>query len=274
MKTIEKKIDRVNVRIEKFNGIDELLRFVENTPADKGFDDIVNGERKIREEFHGAKTYKDARGDLKKGVNIKEVIGAINTGERNYDKKRNVRHISGGAACVPAAVSSDPRAMYQKRRDQITGAYDIFINCTYHCGITSQQVKEAGLKILQEVMRVATIKPVNLYMGTTLIDQEGRNVIGYGMQIIDAGKSFNAARVSYALTEAGFFRVFGFAYIVRNRGMWSSNNNFGLGRVLSLYNNNLNDKVMRAAYKNMIYVDMVDVIRHGSAALNELEAIK
>lgn len=274
MKNFEKKMNRYNVRIDKFSGIEDMVNFIEKTPADDGFRDVISGTHEIRKGFNGADSYAEAREYIKKGVNIKDIMIAINTGNRNYDKKRNVRHISGGAPCVPAAVASDPRAMYQKRNTQLTGAYNIYVNCGYNCGVTPQEVREAGIKILKEVLRISAIKPVNLYVGATAIDNERRNVIGYGMQIMDAGKAFNVARVSYALTEAGFLRVFGFALYERSRGMWSVGNRSTLGSALAKYDAALNRRVLGAAFKNMLFVDITEVIDGKRDALKELETIK
>lgn len=274
MKQFEKKMGKYNVRIDKFGGIDEMVRFIERTPADEGFRDVVSGTHEIRRDFNGAESFEEAREYIKKGVNIKDITVAINTGNRDYCKKSNMRHISGGAPCVPAAVASDPRAMYQKRNQLITGAYNIYINCGVNCGITPREVKLAGIKILKEVLRISAIKPVNLYVGATAIDDERRNIIGYGMQIMDAGKAFNVARVSYALTEAGFLRVFGFALYERSRGMWSSGNTWSLGSLLVNYDAELNRRVLDGAYKNMLFVSIADVIGNKRGALKELEAIK
>lgn len=273
MKKFEKVIDKKNVRIDKFSGIDEMLRYIESRPADAGWDDTVNG-KKLGVSFYGAKDYETARDKLKKGVHVKDIVTAINTGKRDYNKKQNVRHISGGAPCVPAAVASDPRAMYQKRNQQRTGAYNVYVNCNYLGGVTPSEVKEAGIKILQEVLRVSAIKPVNLWCGTLAIDDSRRNIYGTAMQVMDAGKSFNAARVSYALTEAGFLRVFGFACRERTDGFWDSSNNWGMGRTLAVHDAKLNRRVLDAAYKNMVCVNISDVIDGNADALKELEAIR
>lgn len=274
MKKFEKKVSGKNVRIDKFSGIDEMIRYIESKPADDGWSDTVNGTREIRKGFCGASSYDEARERLKKGVNVKDILKSINTGTREYNKKQNVRHISGGAPCVPAAVGSDPRAMYQKRREQLTGAYNVYINCNYLGGVTKQEVKEAGIKILREVLRVAAIKPVNLWCGTLAIDDDRRNIYGTAMQVMDAGKSFNAARVSYALTEAGFLRVFGFACRERTEGFWSASNSWSMGRTLAMHDASLNRRVLDAAYKNMVCVNITDVILGYNDALKELEVIK
>jgi hypothetical protein len=140
--------------------------------------------------------------------------------------------------------------------------------------VTPSQAREAGIKILREVIRIAEIKPVNLYCGGTAIDNERRNILGYSMQIMDAGKAFNAARVSYALTEAGFFRVFGFSMYERSEGLWSSGNAGSLGSALHNYDEDLNKRVLNAAFKNMIFVDVAAVIKGKEGALAALEAIK
>lgn len=274
MKQFEKKFGRHNAHIDKFSGIDEVVNYLERTPADEGFRDVVTGSHELRKGFNGADSYEQARGYIKKGVNLKEVKAAIDTGSREYNKKRNVRHVAGGAPCVPAAVASDPRAMYQRRNERITGAYNVFVNQAYNCNVTPQQAKEAGLKILQEVLRISAIKPVNLYVGAVGIDNERKNVFGYGMQIMDAGKAFNAARVSYALTDTGFFRVFGFGLYERTHGMWSAGNAYSLGSSLVTYDEDLNKKVLNAAFKNMLFVNVSDVIRGKADAMKELENIR
>lgn len=274
MKKFEKKVEKYNVRIDKFTGIDEMIRHIENTPCDDGWRDQYVNSTHLDKSFCGAKTYAEARESLKKGVNVKDIVAAINTGTRDYTKKRNVRHIAGGAPCVPAAVGNDPRAMYQRRNERITGAYNIYINCQYFSGITASQVKDAGIKILQEVMRVSVIKPVNLWCGTLAIDDSRRNIYGTAMQVMDAGKAFNAARVSYALTQAGFLRVFGFACRERTGGFWDSSNCWGMGLTLSNYDAELNNKVLAAAYKNMVCINIMDVIYGKPDALAGLEAIR
>ena len=274
MKKFEKKIERYNARIDKFSGIDEMIRYIESKPADDGWlADTVN-TKTLDASFCGAKTYESARDMLKKGVNVKDIITAINTGKREYNKKQNVRHVSGGAPCIPAAVANDPRGMYMKRREQLTGAYNVYINCNYLAGVRKSQVKDAGIEILKEVLRVAAIKPVNLWCGTLAIDDDRRNIYGTAMQVIDAGKSFNAARVSYALTEAGFLRVFGFACRERTGGFWSSSNQWGMGCTLAKYDAALNKRVLNAAYKNMVCINITDVIDGRVDALKELKAIK
>lgn len=274
MKKFEKKIEKCNVRIDKFSGIEEMLRYIENKPADEGWlDEIVNSDN-LDAKFCGAKTYAEAHDKIKKGVNVKDIIAAINTGSREYSKKRNVRHVSGGAPCIPAAVASDPRAMYMKRNAQLTGAYNIYINCNYLGNVRKSEVKDAGIMILKEVLRVSAIKPVNLWCGTLAIDDSRRNIYGTAMQIMDAGKAFNVARVSYALTEAGFLRVFGFACRMRTEGFWSPSNQYGMGRTLAKHDAKLNRRVLDAAYKNMVCVNISDVIDGNPKALAELEAIK
>ena len=139
---------------------------------------------------------------------------------------------------VPAAVGNDPRAMYMKRNEQLTGAYNVYINCNYLAEVNKSEVKDAGIKILQEVLRVSAIKPVNLWCGTLAIDDSRRNIYGTAMQVMDAGKAFNVARVSYALTEAGFLRVFGFACRERTDGFWEPSNQWGMGRTLAKHSFN------------------------------------
>lgn len=274
MKKFEKKIDRYNVRIDKFSGVEEMIRYIENRPADEGWEDAYVNSTSLDKKFCGAATYTEAREHLKKGVNVKDIIAAINTGKRDYNKKRNVRHVCGGTPCVPAAVSGDPRAMYMKRNEQLTGAYNVYINCNYLGGVRRSEVKDAGIQILQEVLRVSAIKPVNLWCGTLAIDDSRRNIYGTAMQVMDAGKAFNAARVSYALTEAGFLRVFAFACRERTGGFWSPSNAWGMGRTLAKHDPKLNKRVLNAAYKNMICINITDVIDGREDAMKELEAIK
>ena len=121
---------------------------------------------------------------------------------------------------------------------------------------------------------MSAIKPVNLWCGTLAIDDSRRNIYGTAMQVMDAGKAFNAARVSYALTEAGFLRVFGFACRERTEGFWDSTNAWGMGCTLVKYDEKLSERVLNAAYKNMVCINITDVIDGKENALKELQAIR
>ena len=164
--------------------------------------------------------------------------------------------------------------MYQRRNERITGAYNVYINCNYPARVSKTEVKDAGIKILNEVLRVAAIKPVNLWCGTLAIDDSRSNIYGTAMQIMDAGKSFNVARVSYALTQAGFLRVFGFACRERTNGFWDSSNQWGMGTTLARWDEGLNNRILGQAYKNMVCINITDVIDGNEDAMKELKAIR
>lgn len=252
------KNGKQKIYIEQFSGIGELVRAVEGRPVPeqwKGPASInVKGELNDK-KFYGYDRYEEARKALLDGVNVKDMKKARADGLGDFSKARTVRQDKGSLPCIPAYLSNDPRAMYARKPVRTKGAYNVFVNVSYSWKATKKQVKEAGARILSSITRLEQEQPVNLWVGMAVDDGGQTDVIA--VKIKDAGKPFNASRVSFALTDTAFLRVFCLAWQERNE---HTNPNYGHGR--PLMNHEL-DAISGRLFKNTICISMQDEINRG-----------
>ena len=115
---------------------------------------------------------------------------------------------------------------------------------------------------------MASKYPVNLYVGD--FGEYNGKILGCAVKIMDAGKAYNTARVSYALTEVGFLRVFALAVVERNGQFWSASASNGYGSPLQSYERK---QAVETVFKNAIVLSTSEVIRNNCAGFNQIDSI-
>ena len=266
MKVRQTKIKKQPVKMMEFTGLTDLTKFLESTSPDAGWDDHLTME--LRPSWCGAHSYQEARGDLFKGKNVAEIKKAVARGGFTGEKQKRVLGVIGGAPCVPAYLAGSPACMYRVDKVKSRGAYNVYVDVGVHCGITAAQVRDAGIEILIRVLKLSAKYPVNLYVG--VLGEHGRKILGSAVKIMDAGKAFNVARVSFALTEPAFLRVFGLAVIERNGGFWGTPARMGYGRPLAEHERKA---VCDQIFKNAIVLSTSAVIRDSRHAFDAIDAV-
>lgn len=272
MKKIEKKANGKRMLMMQFATLAEMRRYITTTPVDEGWNRDHTKER-LSYEFNGAHTFEEACEQLTKGKHVAELKRAINRGKVGYGKPRPQLSIAGGCPNVSAYVAGSPACMYKMAPTKKPGAYDIYVDVAVHFGISKEQMYNAGLEILIKVMQASSKYPINLYVGSS--SNHNDRYLGFFTKIMDAGKPFNVARVSYALTEPGFFRVFNFCLIERNGGFWSNRARSGYGRPTYEYERKefFNEIYKNTPTKDAILLSTGDVIKHHDRALEPINAI-
>ena len=269
MKTIKKKMgNKKPLMLREFGGLRDMTAWIESTPADDGWDNHASDDYPFKPKWCGAKSYSDAKTSLLKGANVAQIKKAISRGAGVAEKTKRTMGIIGGCPNVPAYLAGNPACMYRNERVKNHGAYNVFVDVGVHCGISKTQVTDAGIEILIRVLRLANKYPVNLYVGD--FGQYDSKVYGHAVKIIDAGRAYNTARVSYALTETGFLRVFGLAIIERNGQFWNSGASWGYGKPLSKYERK---DAVETVFKNAISLSTLEVIEYGSSAFESIDKI-
>lgn len=268
MKTKKAKTrDNKPIQARLFTGISDLTKWIESTKPDEGwFRNHADPDASLDFKLCGAHSYQEARSELLKGKNINEIKRAIPKGTVSRTTKKRGLDVIGGCPNVPAYLAGNPQSMYRYKAEKTKGAYNVFVDTSIHCKIKKSQVREAGIEILLKVLQLSNKYPVNLYAGNTAIYNDKITVSM--TKIIDAGKPFNIARISYALTEPAFLRVFGLAVIERSGGFWDSGASSGYGRPVR--NNAERLDVVSNVLKNAIVVSTLDAIERGSYALNAI----
>lgn len=257
---MEKKLNIGSMKIyfEQFSGINEFVRTVEKREIPEqwqGKADITNEGELPSPSFRGYRYYADARKALLEGRNVEAMKKARADGLGDYMKVKTVRTDRGSLPCIPAYLSNDPRAMYARKPQRTKGAYNVFVDIGVHCGITCEQIKEAGARILTYITRLEQEQPVNLYVG--FITNTGNKYDMFSVKIKDAGKPFNASRVSFALTDPAMLRIFNFMWQERNENTHPSD---GHGRPTTKAER---DKICEKLFKNTICVGMMEEVEKG-----------
>lgn len=269
MKVIKRKTeDNRPLMLREFSGLKDLTAFLESTPPDDGWPNHADDSYPFSFKWCGAHNYSEAKASLTKGSNVKEIKKAISRGAGVTEKRKRSIDVIGGCPNVPAYLAGSPVCMYRVDRVKSRGAYNVFVDTGVHSGITKSEVCEAGIEILIRVLRLASQYPVNLYVGD--FGKYNNKVYGHAVKIMDAGRPYNTARVSYALTEAGFLRVFGLGVIERSGQFWDAGASSGYGRPLWREERK---KAVEAVFKNAIALSTTEVIEDSERAFKAIDDI-
>lgn len=269
MKTIKKKTsDGKPILLREFAGLNDMVHFLETTAPDEFWGNHASDEFDFDIKWCGARSYTEAKTSLQKGAHVAEIKKAISRGAGTTEKKKRTLGVIGGCPNVPAYLAGSPACMYRIDREKSRGAYNVFVDTGVHCGIKKSQVTEAGIEILIRVLKLASKYPVNLYVGD--FGKYDDKIHGSAVKIMDAGRAYNTARVSYALTEVGFLRVFGLAIIERNGGFWDASARYGYGRPLRP---NERKDAVNAVFKNAILLSTLEVVNHEKDAFAPIDAV-
>lgn len=269
MKTMKRKTqDGRPVMLREFSGLKDLTTFLETTPPDDGWSNHADDSYPFNVRWCGAKNYTEAKASLTKGVNVTEIKKAISRGAGATAKMKRTQAVIGGCPNIPAFLAGNPACMYRIDRVKSRGAYNIFVDVGVHSGITKQQICDAGIEILIKVLQLASKYPVNLYVGDFGIHD--KKIYGHAVKIIDAGRAYNTARVSYALTDAGFLRIFGLGVIERSGQYWSVGASYGYGRPLRSWERR---EAVEAVFKNAISLSTSEAIGNPTGAFKAIDDV-
>lgn len=269
METIKKKMSNNKpLMLREFAGLKDLTAWLETTPPDAGWENHASDEYAHNFSWCGAHSYSEAKASLLKGSNINQIKKAISRGAGVSEKKKRTMSVIGGAPNVPAFLAGNPACMYRVDRVKSRGAYNVFVDTGVSCGIKKSQVTDAGIEILIRVLRLANHYPVNLYVGD--LGRWDGKIYGHAVKIIDAGRAFNTARASYALTETGFLRVFGLAVTERSGQFWDKSASNGYGYPLTPMERK---NAVAAVFKNAICLSTLEVIYHDRDAFKAIDAV-
>lgn len=269
MKTIKKKTENNKpLMLREFSGLKDLTTFIETTPPDAGWSNHASADYVYDFKWCGVHSYIEAKTALLKGSNVNQIKKALSRGAGVSEKVTRSMHIVGGCPNVPAFLAGSPACMYRVDRVKSRGAYNVFVDTGVHCRIKKSQVTDAGIEILIRVLQLANQHPVNLYVGD--FGKHDGKIYGHAVKIIDAGRAFNTARVSYALTETGFLRVFGLAVIERSNQFWSSGASWGYGYPLTPSERK---NAVSTVFKNAICLSTLEVIDGNRDAFKDIDAV-
>ena len=254
--------------LERYESIDEFLRTVEARPITPQYQ-YHSDAGEIRGTysdpyFHGVKNYDEARQQFIDGTKAKAEMSKVFAATQTSRKRQTVNAIYGCAPIVPKALMGVPDSMIDIRRKRIPKVTKVVVNMSIAFGTTSDQITEAGKKIIAAVGKLEAqgISTEIICTADKFVDNQ---ISSCGISIKNSGQAFSAARVSFSMSSPAFLRTFQWLQLMTNpKARYAS----GLGKNIAYsWSGETLARYYRTMYGNGIYISLPDVVRRGQAEI-------
>lgn len=126
-------------------------------------------------------------------------------------RRRNVLSVA-GAPVVPLALQGRPICYTQRVQQRVTSSsVEIYINISYHCGITTKEIIDYTARILEFVESARATKQVKIYIVIASNDDAHKHELIEFVEVYDSAKNNSVARISFALCHPSMLRRLFFA---------------------------------------------------------------
>lgn len=208
-KEIKVNGSRRKVAVEVFASADELAKACQTRQnTDSRFNDM---KAEAEADWHGA-DYQTTMNLLKNGYQeaVESLKGCFAANVSGAGKRFKFQNAPVGfAPVVPLALMGVPNSMIDMRIRPIKAkVVDIYFDMSCHCGISSEDITKASLKILGSVVELERQGyRFNLYSTSGYWDGNGDLLC---VKVKSAEQPLDLKRVSFPMTHTAFFRVLGF----------------------------------------------------------------
>lgn len=214
----------VRMVIECFSSAQEVAD-VSNTRTitDSLFDDLHN-DRNIGKGCSGAgvRTFADAQNLLRTGYQptVDRMKTGIKANVQGQGKRISFKNdVVGYQPIVPLAIQGVPNCMVNSYMKPIKNkVLNIYYDMTCSAGTTSDEIIEAGQKVLAAIMELEMQGyKFNLYAVQTYFDgrRSGGSCYTLCTKIKSANTPMDLKRISFPLTHTAYFRVIGWDWYSR-----------------------------------------------------------
>jgi hypothetical protein len=212
------------VKVEKYSTAYEVVQDLEKRAVRHKIYDMK--EKEIDLEFHGVKSYGEALELLRTGYQptVEKLQTALKANVLGNGKRVAFENnVHGFAPVVPLALKGVPNSMINATMKPIKcKVVDVYFDLGVTCCITSEQIIEAGQKLLGTIIELEKQGyRFNLYALQAFSDYRDADVLC--VKVKSSDKPLDIKRISFPLTHPAFFRVIGFDWqskspITRDRG--------------------------------------------------------
>jgi hypothetical protein len=203
----------------------------------------------------GASGYTAAKTDLLNGRNV-DIIKKARSGAAVGHKKVMIYSVTGSSVSVGRALTGKPNCMRKKVKVSKPITKNLVLDVSISCRVTPKEYATAGAALVNYITDLQKHYNVNLFVGfTTYIDG---TPFGCFVKIMEAGRAFSAARLSYMLTVPAFLRVFGILWIGKSATKYES----GFGRPLATENKKLYHKFINTLIPGANALSMAEIIKN------------
>lgn len=216
----------------------------------------LQSEHYSRVDHYGATGYSSAKNDLLNGRNV-DAIKKARSGAVMGTKKTMVYSVTGSSVSVGRALTGKPNCMRKKVKVSKPITKNLVLDVSISCRVTPKEYATAGAALVNYITDLQKHYNVNLYVGFT-VNIDGAP-FGCFVKIMEAGRAFSAARLSYMLTVPAFLRVFGVLWIGKTATKFAS----GFGYPLATINKKLHHKFINTLIPGADALSMAAIIENG-----------
>ena len=204
--------------VVEFNNLNEYIKYIEETPTNKTFDDgdYLSSKRVERGNYNwrGTKTYKEAKELMKSGwtVGAEKLTQKLKIAEANKQVDtvyKNILSMAGYQAIVPLYLQGVPNCMVNKKPVKIKNKV-ITINrvMVASASVSSETLMDESIKCFQIIKK---IESAGYRVNLNLIMSNGYGCIK--VRLKSASEKLNISKLAFPLIHPAMFRRMFFRFI-------------------------------------------------------------
>ena len=206
LKTV--KAERMTCKVEQYAGTTALLADLQTRTLRSG-----GWHEPEFSSWSGIESREELNKMLREGYEapVQKLKEKVKITAKGNGKRISFKNdIVGGVPIVPLAILGVPTNMVNMHMKPIKNkVLDVYYDMTCHCGIDTEQIEDAGEKVLGAILEMeAQGYRFNLYSVNTYSDCGDVDILA--VKVKDANQPFDLKRMSFSLMHPAFFRVVGF----------------------------------------------------------------
>ena len=273
IKKVKSKNIGVDFMIESYNSTADVVHDCKPRKiTDSEFCDMQDGTLGGHSKsFCGVDSYEQALQFLEEGYQptVEKLKTGIKANLQGNGKRISFHNdIVGYAPIVPLAILGVPNSMINSRMKPIKAkVIDVYYSSTAHCGISSNDIINAGTKMLSTIVELEQQGyRFNLYAVQDYYSDKKCYMLK--VKVKDAMQPIDLKRISFPLTHTGFFRVIGFDWYSKcpeAKYMW------GYGHSVERdYTSKIQDTVKELFGDNAVWVGCEKIVKEKDGYVKEV----
>lgn len=218
-----------------FYSVSDMRDYIATMPLGRHYEERSHGTSRARAKFTGTSSYKAAEQLLDYGCpDIAEKLAKTVCKAQKIELKNSfVRQQAGFVPVVASWLCGDPQSMLAvKRQRRQARVIDVYMCCSYSCGISTAAIVKAQSRALSAVrgLEESGLR-VNLWVFFAVAGS-GRE-FAYYLRLKKAEEKLNVLKLSYPLCHPSFLRRHFFALLERTAAADTEDLSYNYGRPLS-----------------------------------------
>ena len=215
---------------KKFEGINALVSYLDNTPTSSTFDGkSLSSQNETDPAWYGYNNYEEARDLLLRG-DAKLAKKVYTTGNLNMKapmtgvRNRVVTRVAGFAPHVPNYIAGAPDNMlFVEKKKQVAPVVTIVYNVGVAGGVSGRTIETASARLLSAICSLERKNiRCNLYIASAQKSSDESQRCGLLVKIKDAGQYMDTLKMALPMISPAMNRRFGFRFRETMEGLSSN----------------------------------------------------